>query len=649
MRMFRTCGRAVLLAGLLSDAVAQPEQLSESAYLDDFPVVVSASRLPQNMEDAPGAITVIDRDMIRASGVRSVPDIFRLVPGMVVGYPSGPYPVVGYHGMSGMFSTRMRVLLDGRDINTPFQFGAVDWSKINVNLEDIERIEVVRGSNSAAWGTSAQLGVANIITRNPSGQASYVRFQQGADGIRDSAAGLNFETGPGHVRITVGAQHDDGLRAIRPDEAHRQVFSVLGQWALSGREDLTLQMGGSHAEQDIVDATGDASNPYRMANLAYHYFQGKWRKTFDNGDDLSVGMYHSRESGRDSYKVVLPPTVTVDYGRKAIRDQLDVQHHMTLSPELRMVWGGELKRDEVTFPLLLGTNQAVVSNSASLFSSAEWYVTKNWVLDGGLFVARENINGTHASPRLGLNWHFAPGHTLKVGGAVSYRTPSLMESKVDWKYVVSGVALPLRIQFVPNGSLQPEKVTSAEIDYLGNFREQGLTLDARLYREQISNLIVARRVTVAAVLSTQAFQLQNSDSANLTGFEYQLRWHPMENLKIVFGQNFSHSNSSLIDFAASVPKNVTHLMMDWDAGPWSASTLITHTGRMSWYGEYSDFVPAQWRTDVRLARKFRMGSNTLEVFGVVQNLNGNRAEFRTAANQASYSTRKVWLGTSLDF
>ena len=160
---------ALLLALAGGHARAQTGErdlLSERDFLTEIPRVISASRLPQAPADSPGAVTVIDREMIRASGARDVAELFRLVPGFAVGYASGGRPVVAYHGLSGQISQRMQVLLDGRSLYAPYLFGGIDWNTLPVNMDDIERIEVLRGSNSAAYGANAFLGVANIITRS---------------------------------------------------------------------------------------------------------------------------------------------------------------------------------------------------------------------------------------------------------------------------------------------------------------------------------------------------------------------------------------------------------------------------------------------------------------------------------------------------
>ncbi len=103
--------------------------VSEADFLDEVPVVLSVSRLSQPVNDAPASVTVIDQEMIRASGFRDIPDLLRLVPGFSVAYTRDNTWAVGYHGMADAFSRRFQVLVDGRSIYNP-HLGAVNWGDL---------------------------------------------------------------------------------------------------------------------------------------------------------------------------------------------------------------------------------------------------------------------------------------------------------------------------------------------------------------------------------------------------------------------------------------------------------------------------------------------------------------------------------------
>ncbi len=124
-----------------------------------------ASKIPTRINETPAAVFVLTAESIRRSGVRSVPEALRMVPGLNVGSVSGSAWAVNSRGFNETFANKFLVLLDGRSLynNT---FGGVYWDMQDVRMEDVERIEVIRGPGSAVWGANAMNGVINIITRS---------------------------------------------------------------------------------------------------------------------------------------------------------------------------------------------------------------------------------------------------------------------------------------------------------------------------------------------------------------------------------------------------------------------------------------------------------------------------------------------------
>ncbi len=200
----------------------------------DLPVVLSATRLRQSIVDAPAAISVIDRQMIDQSGVRELPELLRLVPGMVVGYDNGWNAFVSYHGTSADMARRMQVLVDGRSVYQP-TLAEVNWVGLPLELSDIDRIEVVRGPNAAAYGANSVLGVVNIITRHPADLPTVRAYtHMGADGIQDHYASGSGSKGPYSWSVSVNNRHDDGFttffnRENLKDSAGKNVLDSLGR------------------------------------------------------------------------------------------------------------------------------------------------------------------------------------------------------------------------------------------------------------------------------------------------------------------------------------------------------------------------------------------------------------------------------------
>jgi outer membrane cobalamin receptor len=126
--------------------------------------VVSASRLPTQPQYLTAAVTVITADDIHHSGVTTIPEILQFAPGVDVRRLDRQRYAVGVRGLFGVFSDRTLVLIDGRPA-TGIIYGTTHWENLPVLVEDIERIEIVRGPVGAAWGANAFTGVINIITK----------------------------------------------------------------------------------------------------------------------------------------------------------------------------------------------------------------------------------------------------------------------------------------------------------------------------------------------------------------------------------------------------------------------------------------------------------------------------------------------------
>lgn len=259
--------RPLALAAVVVSVVTSAS--ADDAFLpgaeSDMPTVLSATRLRQAIADAPASITVIDRPMIAQSGVRELPELLRLVPGMVVGYDSGWEAFVGYHGTSADMARRMQVLVDGRSIYQP-SLAYVDWIGLPLELEDIDRIEVIRGPNAASYGANSFLGIVNIITRHPADLPRLRAYSRvGGNGIRDNFVGANHVQGAFSAQLSVSQRRDDGYlhlldknkEIVRDYEDDKDQKAVSGKLAWEFSPDSILTLRAGHSELKGQNKSGD--------------------------------------------------------------------------------------------------------------------------------------------------------------------------------------------------------------------------------------------------------------------------------------------------------------------------------------------------------------------------------------------------------
>jgi iron complex outermembrane recepter protein len=167
--------------------------------------VTSAAKRPESILNTPAAVFVLTNEDIRRMGARSVPEALRMVPGLNVAQITASTWAISARGFNGRFANKLLVLVDGRTVYTPL-FSGVYWDRQDTILEDIERIEVIRGPGAALWGANAVNGVINIITKNARDtQGGYAQVGAGSD---DQARGEVRYGGAlgeyGHYRVFGG-------------------------------------------------------------------------------------------------------------------------------------------------------------------------------------------------------------------------------------------------------------------------------------------------------------------------------------------------------------------------------------------------------------------------------------------------------------
>ncbi len=617
---------AVLTGGPWALAQAQAV-LSERDFLTDVPLVLSVSRLPQRLEDTPGAVTVIDRDMIRLSGARDVADLLRLVPGFQTSMSfESIAPQATYHGGFSSFSNRMQVLVDGRSVYSPYFIGSVEPGLQTVAMDDIERIEVLRGSNSAAYGARAFLGVINIITRDPVDTLGpQLSMSTGSNALGDARASIGWLAEKASFRLAVDRRSDAGLAGASGDNRIDR-FNLRADFHPSGGDEMQLRLGAL----TLGAGKGDPNNLDNLARDTRYrssYMQLNWRRSLDQDQDLALSYSHGHENYNDTFPYSLQAfgindSVAIDAGGASRSDALSLQHTWRQGSRLRMVWGAEWRNEQVVSRPVYNTDDALVTQFWRLFGNVEWRPEKNLVLNAGAMSESSNSSGGSFAPRLMLNWHLAEGQTLRVGGSRAYRPPSTYEQFADVRYSWNGHLL--EVNTLASGNVRPESVLSRELGYLGAWPQRGLNLDVRAFHERIDGFITQLN-------TVRPKDYANTENFSIHGLEYQLKWQPWSGSHIALNQtylNFSlidhgFRNGVAVDFGNALPAPQLASTLTWfQKLPGNLDLSIMHqdNGTMTPQRTGPDHQAAMTRTDLRLAAPLRWGARRGELALVVQNL-----------------------------
>lgn len=638
----------VLLSMFITHGYAAPSvdanpvlAVGDDVYFGELPIVLSATRLSQPVSEAPVAITVIDREMIEASGARELADVFRLVPGFVVGSINGHQRMVGYHGLLDAFNRRMQVLVDGRSVYTS-TFGGVRWTDLSLALEDIERIEVVRGPNAATYGPNSFLGVISIKTRHAAEDVgNAVKLSMGTGGIADAYYRHGGNVGDFDYRLSVRGSADSGFDSQYDDKLIR-LLTFRGDYQASPRDNIEFHAGINEGPRE-VETTLE-----REQKGSSYFVQGLWRHAQGVGNEFRVQFYHNNYTTKDAFSTsetaTIPPfgpvTISsdIDFSRTGRRTDIELQHVFAATPAVDVVWGAEMRRDEAISQTFWNSTDPIVNDVVRLFGNISWEIRPSMHLSFGVMGEDNDITGTTVSPRLAINHEVRPGHTLRASYSTATRTPSLWESHAHFGLVVD-TTLPAPfdqlalLQYIAPSESEEEEIEAFDLGYLFTVPRYHVSGDVRVFREKISNLFTDRNLDPAEypadyngiTILTSSSQLDtgiNGDRVVIRGLEVQLEYRPSKRDRLYLSYaNLDTDSADIYDhYRISVPEETfsTMWLHHFDGG--FSTSLAYYSVDELRYTDIGQTIDEQHRLDFRATQNFRLDGNPAEISLTLQNV-----------------------------
>ena len=618
------------VTSLSAQAMDGEAPLAEALFFSDVPVVLSATRLDQSLTDTPAAVTVIDRAMIEASGAIELADLFRLVPGFQVGFYTGSKFTISSHGNADRFARDMQVLVDGRSIYDPV-FGGVTWTDQELDMDDIQRIEVIRGPNAATHGSNSFAGVINIITHHSSEQSGVsVKTVLGKSNRRQVYSRYAGTGGDLSYRVAVKYDENDGFD-VRHDSSDTRWISLRGDYQIDSNNALLFEMGTSAGTRED-GFTADPEQPLRATEDDHAFQQLRWTRNLAPGNAYYLQFYHNYQEVDDSFSDAVtfaPLDVSLGYGFKSRRYDLEFQHTYAFNPSQRVVWGLGARRDQAKGVWTFKKGDWMTRDQHRIFGNYEWRLNQNLLLNlGGMYEKFEHKNGFF-SPKLGLNLKLDRMNTLRFSATRAYRMPTFWEDFSDQSVVLTGSMTPILQTYKTRTNLRPEYIESFELGYLGRFKQLDLNLDIKLFHEEIKEMIAeVKELNVA----DQPYAYMNSGSLNINGLEIGLRWDPSPRSMLHIGYSLANSYGTQIKkFPPSIAFD--YRFLDKRVPPLTISVLGSHEfsngirissayyymDKISWAGD-GDYTAINRRWDIKLAKRFDLQRADGEVSLVFQNI-----------------------------
>jgi iron complex outermembrane receptor protein len=523
--------RRLLFAFLLAGSCFAQSDLSELNLEQLGQVkVTSASRKSENLSTAAAAIYVLSGEAILNGGFRNLPDALRTVPGLYGAQTDAHIWQISARGFSDLYNNKMLVLVDGRSVYTPL-YGGVYWDTLDIPVENIARVEIIRGPGGTLWGANAVNGVINIVTKQASdAQGTLVSATINKDEGYTTTVRQGGMLGSKLGYYAYGrASYWEPLRA--PSGApipNRLMLPQAGlrlDWELNEKNLITVEGG---AYDGRIRSTQFLSLTPSTTVLKGNNVLVRWKHEFStraSTDTFAYCDWYSRFS--------LPPDS---------RNTCDVefQHNFEWNPRNSLVWGGafsttgdNLAANSEMFTRLRRRNS--VESAFVQYGLA--LIPDRLRLIAGTKIEHNGYTGAEYQPQIRAVWTPRQQHAFWASVSRAVRVPSRGESDLDMHTVVPNVGpggLPVLLDIYGSNELEAEHLHAYEAGY--RYQANSFTFDVATYYNDYNNRIVQRQ-TMAMLPSGLLldYNYMNGGSAQSHGAEVSVQWRPIERWTLAGG------------------------------------------------------------------------------------------------------------------
>jgi outer membrane receptor for ferrienterochelin and colicins len=587
---------AIVIGSACGNAAAQTVDYVALEQLFGEPVTTSVTGSPQRASDVPASMEILSAADIRRSGARDLPTLLRHVTGVDVMQTSMSHGDVGVRGYNQVFSPRLLVLLDGRQVYADY-YGFTPWDAIPIELEAIRQIEVVRGPNAALFGFNAVGGVINIITYGATDDVPDAATATiGTQGVRQLAAVSGFRFGESAgLRLSVGRRDNEDFATpgigSRPDDS-REAVNLEGRFAVTERIEATIEAAYSNAK--LTEIT-----PVYMASFGDYETQAlKAEIGAETRIGLVQGSFYVNDSHTDAFSPVSPSApLSLSEPMLVLDNDVRVAHVGTLSKlglehtlHVAFEWRGD---DMATTPV---GGADVFYDVASLSAMWEWKLADALTLTNALRFDHLELGRRGSTPpgyplpnsawdrtieetsiNSGAVWRVSAVDVLRFTVARGVQLPSLFN--------LGGVVLPIPFLGYYTGvpTLAPSVVTNYEISWSRGLGNSGANLRVSAFHGRTHHVVggVGGGDFFLGLVATPV----NVGDSHVSGIEVAVegeheewRWGasyaPLQ-ISDQFAAGYSVV-TTLTDYEHTTPRSVVKANLGWARGAWEVDGYLRY-------------------------------------------------------------------------
>ena len=473
--------------------------------------VTSVSKKPEKATEASAAVFVITQEDIRRSGATHIPEVLRMVPGVEVARVDSNKWAVSIRGFNSLFARKLLVMIDGRSVYTGL-FSGTFWDTQDTALEDVERIEVIRGPGATVWGVNAVNGVINIITKN-AGNTQGGMISAGGGNVEQGFTTMRYGANMGdnaHYRVYGKWFNRDSFEDPNGVDSNDDWAAVRGgfrmDWDVSENNTVTFQGdvydGESKGRRFGPVAPGVMAEILDEEDVNGGNFLARWTRKYSDQSEVKVQTYFTNESREGSL-----------FSQEINIFDLDVQHRLPIGEAHDVVWGidGRVMWDELESTFLLSFNPEQDTNYFvnGFIQDQITLIPNRLKFTLGTKLGYNSFSGWEVQPSGRLLWTPDDKQTVWASASRAVRTPSRLEDS----YTLRFLSVPFNtIQAVGNTELKAENLLAYEMGYRVK-ATKNFFLDITTFFNVYNDLLTSEPVASPPfVTTTQASNLMKGES-----------------------------------------------------------------------------------------------------------------------------------------
>ncbi|MBV1928707.1 MAG: TonB-dependent receptor [Gammaproteobacteria bacterium] len=593
------------------------EGLSLADLLNVNIEVTSVSKKGHALRDSAAAVTVLTAEDLRRSGATTLMEALRMVPGLNVARINSSSYAISVRGFNSQFANKMLVLIDGRSVYTTM-FSGVFWSHLTVMLEDVARIEVIRGPGASLWGANAVNGVINIITQTAGQtQGGLVSTRVGTEARGRTAFRYGGETELGYFRIY--SEYEDFDRSGEIEEEAEAEGDIDDSW---DRGHLGFRSDWDEANDhwtllgDVFQSSFDREWHRIELTAPYHRdtpwdskttganLLARWSRDLKDDSEVTVQAYVDRTEMRTNL-----------FDDDRTHADIEVNHRLWLGQSNELIWGFGYRftsyQSEGHASLELSPTSGDFGNFSAFFQNEHHVDPEHLSVVVGAKYEHNAFSGDELQPNVRVRFSPSDRTTLWMAASRAIRTPSEsnrnLSLNLSREEPTAAVPFDLILLLDANDDFESEELTAYEVGVRFTAGET-LSFDVAAFLNDYDNLETVEPIGAPTPISPSALiqhvQFANSGQGQTYGFESSAQWIPREDFQVHVGYSLLRfdleaeaGSGDLSAVSDDSPRHQAHLRAYYD---WDERTELD--GALYYVDQLTGGIDSYVRADLRLGR-----------------------------------------------